>query len=1029
MNFKRTNILAGWIICLIACTVYVMTREATVSFWDCGEFISCAFKLQISHPPGAPLFILLGRLFIILFGGTPQTAALKVNLLSSLSSGFTIMFLFWSITHLARKIVVKGTEPITTEKAILILASGAVGALAFTFSDSFWFSAVEGIVFGVSPLFIAMAFWAILKWEDEADQPHADRWIVLIAYLIGLSIGVHLLSLLSIPAVVMMYYFRRYKVTRNGTIIAFLIACAITGVVQKVVIQDTVKLLGKFELFFVNGLHLPFNSGSYFCLVLYAAVIFFGIRWARRKGHYFVQLALHCIAFIFIGYSTYMVILIRANANPAINMQNVNNPMTLVAYLDRSQYGTWPILYGPDFTAKPTGTETVGDVYWKDEENGRYDIVGKKFQLQYNSDDEHLFPRVWDSDNSQGHVDYYRQVLGLGPNDKPTFGDNVNYFLRYQLNWMYWRYFMWNFAGRQNDLQGLGNVRDGNWISGIPFLDNWRLGDQSKLPDSLKHNKAHNRLFMLPLLLGLFGFFFLYNRDRRYALVTFLLFFFTGLAIILYLNQALPQPRERDYSYVGSFYAFAIFIGLGVLSVAQFIKQRIIKNGAASAVVAGLVCLIAVPLLMSCQEWDDHDRHQKTLARDIAKDYLSSCAKNAILFTGGDNDTYPLWYAQEVEGFRPDIRIIITTLLGTDWFINQLRYKMNESAPIDMTWTKDKYLGTKRDYLYYYPGNIPQDKYFKLLDVMNFIDNSDESTKITIPGESGPMNYVPTNNFILPVNKDSVLANGTVPVKDSANIVPEVRWTDKKQVFMKNDLAELDIIAANAWKRPIYFTSPMNSEGLDSYVETDGLTYRLVPYQTKQNNIMPGLGIVNTDLMYKIVMDSFAFGGAQTPGTYFDEPNRRELLLIRGAIARLGIALAAENKKDSAIQVLNYGDKMLLQQNFPYGMVSASNMHDYTSLQYAYAYFLAGDSTKGTEVANDIIADCQQQISYYESLSADQLSPDLQSDERSCQYLVGQLQSMQQQFGGSANRMPDQMNALDSAARKAIERDMPKKHK
>lgn len=997
MNFKKTNDVTGWIICAVACTVYILTREATVSFWDCGEFISCAYKLQISHPPGAPLFIMLGRLFIILFGDNPHTAALHVNLLSSVSSGVTIMFLFWSITQLGRRLIVHRGESLSTEQGIAIIAAGAVGALAFTFSDSFWFSAVEGIVFGVSPLFIAIGFWAILKWESEADEPRADRWIVLIAYLIGLSIGVHLLSLLCIPAVVMTYYFRRYRVSVKGTILAFILACLITGIVQKILIQDSIKLIGAFELLFVNGLGLPFNTGSYFCIVLYVGIIIWVLYWAKKHGKYFLRLSFLCIAFILVGYSSFLMILIRANAQPAINMQDVSNPMKLVSYLDRTQYGTWPLLSGPDFTAKPTGQKVTGNIYSKNEQDGRYDVVGKKYELTYDPADVHLFPRVWDDDNSQGHVDFYKQVLGLPAGAKPTFGDNVYYFLHYQFYWMYFRYFLWNFVGRQNDLQGYGNVRDGNWISGVPFIDNWRLGDQRKLPESLTHNKARNKLYFLPLILGLFGMFFQFKRNRRHGIVVLLLFFFTGIAIILYLNQPLPQPRERDYSYVGSFYAFAIWIGLGVLSVYAFLKRSIIPNGKLSAIIAGTVCLLAVPLLMSCQEWDDHDRHQKTLARDIAEDYLNSCDKNTILFTGGDNDTYPLWYAQEVEGVRPDIRIIITTLLGTDWLIRQLTTKVNESDPIPMAWKPDKYVGSRRDYLYYFPGKVSQDKYFNLGDVMNFIDSDDPQAKITLQqGEAE--NYLPTQNFILPVDKARVLQNGSVPPSDSALVVPEIRFTDKKDAFMKNDLAELQILAANHWKRPIYFTNPALSQGLDDYLEMDGLTYRLVPYLKVNDTSDETMDNVNTDKMYEVLMHHFKFGGAQTPGTYFDEANRRELLSIRSAFQRLGVSLAQEGKKDSALAVLNYGDSHLLRQNFPYAMVSAQNIEDYTSAQYAYAYYLAGDYAKGKAIGEAVMADCNQQLAYDGSLSSEELSPDLQKEANTARYLIGQLSFLEKKY-------------------------------
>lgn len=1000
MNFRKANNITGWVICLIACTVYLLTREATVSFWDCGEFIPCAYKLQISHPPGAPLFILLGRLFIILLGSDPHNAAVHVNTLSSMSSGFTILFLFWTITRLAKKLVLQGKNEasLTVQQGVAILFAGAVGALAFTFSDSFWFSAVEGIVFGVSPLFISVAFWAILKWEEVADQPYGDRWIILIAYLIGLSIGVHLLSLLSIPAVIMTIYFRRYPYTRRKTLLAFVLACAITGIIQILVIQDTVKLIGWFDLFFVNSLGLPFNSGSYTCIALIAALVIIGLRWARRHGKYYLHLGILAFAFILVGYSTYFVILIRANAYPAINMQNVTNPMKLVSYLDRSQYGSWPLLYGPDFTAQPIGTKDTGPVYEKDTITGKYKVVGNKLKLLYNSGDEHILPRLWDNDNSQKHVDFYRDQLGLANGEKPSFGDGIYYFLHDQLWWMYFRYFLWNYAGRQNDIQGVypQNVRDGNWISGIPFLDNLRLGDQSKMPESLKNNKAHNRLFLLPLLLGIVGLLYQYNRRRKDALVVFLLFFFTGIAIVIYLNQAFPQPRERDYSYVGSFYAFAIWIGLGTLGVYNFLYKKL-KQHPACVWLGGIICLVAVPLLMAFQEWDDHDRSQKTLARDIAADYLNSCAPNAIVFTGGDNDTYPLWYAQEVEGVRPDVRVAITTLLGTDWFINDLRRKVNQSDPVPFLWSPDKYEGDNRNYIYYNsPANIPKDKYFNLTDVLNFTGSDDQKNKLQL--QSGEwVNYMPTQNFFLPVDKSLVLQNGTVPAQDSSLVEPQVAFVAQKDAFMKNDLAELNIIAASQWKRPIYFTSPFISLGLNDYLQTDGLTYRLVPVRKEDTSGMLQTGNTNLSQMYDNLMTKFAFGGAEKPGTYFDEPNRRELLTLRSAYMQLSIGLSNAGRKDSALKVLRYADDHILESNFPYGLTSPQNLNDYTAAQVVYAYYLAGDSTRAGEIADKIITDCNQQIAFYTSLGS-RLSADLAQDQKNATYIIGQLQQMKQHF-------------------------------
>ncbi len=1002
MSFKKINNLAGWIVCAIACAVFIMTREATVSFWDCGEFTPCAYKLQISHAPGAPLFILLGRIFIIFFSGSWNAtvanahAAVQVNLLSATASGFTILFLFWTITHFAKKLIVqKGVEP-TLEQTIAIIGAGVVGGLAFAFSDSFWFSAVEAIVFGVSPLFIAVTFWAILKWQEQADMPGSDRWIVFLSYIIGLSIGVHLLSLLSIPAIVMTYYFKRFKYTRWGMIWAFLLACVLTGVVQVIIIQYSIKLMGAFELMFVNDFGLPFNSGCFFFIVLLAALIVWGIRYAVKKGKRYLQLGLYCFAFILLGYSSYAVILIRANAGVSVNMQNVNNPIELVAYLDRSQYGEWPVLSGADFTARPINTDETGNIYYKDLTTGKYEIVGKKYKLVYDAADIHWFPRCWDSDNTQGHVDYYKSYLNLADGEAPSVGDNFKWLMGYQFNWMYWRYFMWNFAGRQNDLQGSGNVRDGNWITGIGFYDNLRLGDQSKLPDTLKHNKARTTLFMLPLLLGVLGLIFQYQKEKSDALVVFLLFFFTGIAIILYLNQAGLQPRERDYSYVGSFYAFAIYIGLGVLFVYDFLKKQKLSGIVASGLATG-ACILAVPVLMACQEWKAHDRSMKTLARDAASDYLNSCAPNAVLFTGGDNDTYPLWYAQEVEQIRPDVRVIVTSLLSTDWLINQLRSKVNESAPIPISWTPDKYLGENRNFVQYLDnGKVAKGASMSLSDAMDFIGDD----KNQLPSQSGgTMPYFPTHNFYIPVDKQEVLANGTVALADSAKILDRLDFTFPGNMLYKNDLIEYNIIAASKWKRPIYFSQPYGL-GLNGFLQDDGLAFRLVPMKAGQTGLM-----MNTDTTYRNLMEKFKFGGAEKPDVYFDENGRRVLLSIRNSFANLGSLLATRGDqaaKDSALKVLNKSYENINPTTLPFGLVTGAtggsdNSYDYSSLRYAYAFFLAGDTVKGNLIADAVSRDCRQQVDYYNSLSEDevaQFSQDLQSAKQ----LISQVQMLKQQF-------------------------------
>ncbi|NSL85539.1 DUF2723 domain-containing protein [Chitinophaga sp. Mgbs1] len=1053
MNFKRTNNIVGWVICIIACFVYIMTMEATGSLWDCGEFISSAYKVQVPHPPGAPLFVLLGRLFSMFL--SPSQAALGVNTMTALASGFTILFLFWTITHFARRLMVKAGEEISREKMIAIMGAGAVGALAYTFSDSFWFSAVEGEVYGMSSFFTAIVFWAILKWEHEADEPYADRWIVLIAYLLGLSIGVHLLNLLTIPAMVMVYYFRRFKVTGWGTFWAFLIGCALTGMIQKYLIQDTVKASGYMDVLFVNNLGMGYFSGFIFYfaaiiailvlgyrkpklglyapLIVIASVIlvpayndasggtvfvkillagFFlliptilktlGVKLNPGKTLHFSRLTILFVLFTLLGYSTYITTMVRSTANPSVDMYNVDNPISLVGYLGREQYGDFPLVYGQVFTARPEKYNEGGNIYARGAK--KYEVAGKKMEPVYAKEDMMLFPRVWDASNDQGHADFYRTWLGLEQNEKPSFGDNIKFFLQYQMNFMYFRYFMWNFAGKQNDTQGYGNVRDGNWISGIPFIDNFIYGDQSMMPDSLKDNKAHNRLFFLPFILGIIGFFFQYNHHRKDTLIVSLLFFFTGIAIVLYLNQPGNQPRERDYAYVGSFYAFAIWIGLGVLGVYNFLLKK--TKSALSPVLATALCLLAVPVLMAAQEWDDHNRSTKTIARDIAKDYLESCQPNAILFTVGDNDTYPLWYAQEVEGIRPDIRVINLSLLGVDWYIDQQRRMVNQSPGVPMSWTADKYQGENRNFIRFFdPGNIPADKYFNLKDIMDFMGSDDPNNKVNTQ-DGGSENFLPTRQLFIPVNKDEVVKYGVVSAKDSARILPQVPIKISKSYLLKNDLAVYDIIATNNWKRPIYFTSPTDL-GLNDYLQTDGLAYHLVPLPKPTATDPLNMDInANVGVMYDNLMTKFAFGGAQTAGTYFDEPNRKMLLYLRQAFTRLSVAMTqGGTSKDSALRVLQHMDQNIKEVNFPYAMTTPGNMHNYTSLQTVYAYYLAGDTKKGDELSDKIIRDCEQQLRYYKSLPASRLTSDLQRDGQTAEQFIAWLQHMKTDFGsGATNR-------------------------
>ncbi len=960
MDFKKINNWTGWLVTLIACTVYIMTSEAASSFWDCGEFISSAYKLQIPHPPGAPMFVLLGRVFIILFGDNPLTAAKAVNTMSALASGFTILFLFWTITHFAKRIVVKqtGTEPVGYQ-ILAIMGAGIVGALAYTFSDSFWYSAVEGEVYALSSFFTALVFWAILKWEHKADQPGADKWIIFIFYMMGLSIGVHLLNILTIPAIVMVYYFRQYKPTITGGLVAFLVGVVITGFIQVVLIQYTIKWAGAFDVNFVNSMGLPFFSGFIFFFVLLAAILTWGIYYANKKGLYFLKLGVWSMIFMLLGYTTYITTMIRSNADPSVDMYNVDNPVTLVGYLGREQYGDWPILFGPDYVDKVDNIEN-GDQYVKAPTN--YELAGKNYKRDWSSaPSSHLFPRMWDGENDRGQMDSYKAFAGVVDGEAPTLRDNIKYFTNYQFGFMYLRYFLWNFAGKQNDLQGFGNVRDGNFSTGISFIDNFFFGDQSKLPDAIKNNnKAHNSLFMLPFFLGLFGFLFQYQQNKKDFIVTGLLFFFTGLAIVLYLNQVSLQPRERDYAYVGSFYAFAIWIGLGVLQVIQWLTK--VVNQKTASIIATVVCLLAVPALMAQQEWDDHDRSQKLLPRDLARNYLESCPPNAILFSFGDNDTYPLWYAQEVEGIRPDVRVVVNSLLGSDWYMRELRYKVNESDKFDVIFSEEQVSGNKLNVAYY--NALPEygeTRYHNLDSVLRYVIG-DPSGKYMASTTDGPVNIFPTHKFKVTVNKANAIASGIAKPTDTMVDELLIDFNPNRQYLLKNELAMYAIIATSDFKRPICFTSTQELKelGLDKYVRQTGLSYQLVPVMNQT---------IDAAMAYKNMMTKFSFGNAKNPNVYFDEENRRHLNSMRLAFSQVAQALAIEGKRDSAQQLLRKFDAETNEKNFPYGMTSnRGNQHNYFSYLFLQACYASGELKLANKVSVSLLKDLKQGVAYYKSL-------------------------------------------------------------
>ena len=773
-DFQKKNVVLGWIVFVISATVYLLTLEPTVSFWDCGEFLAASYKLQIGHPPGAPLYLMVARIFS-LFTSNPAKVAHIVNSFSGLISGATIMFMFWTITHLARMLM-PSPQDLKRHEQILVLGSGLAGALAYAFTDTFWFSAVEAEVYAFSSFFTAIVFWAILKWEEEADQPRASRWIVLIAYLMGLSIGVHLLNLLAIPAMVFIFYFRKYQTSRKGFMITLLVAIGILGTIMWGIIPGAPKIAGWFELIAVNGMNLPYNSGLLIFVAVLMAGLAFGIYYTFREKKFLANTILLSITMLLVGYSSYAMIIIRSGANPPMDENNPDNVFSLESYLNRTQYGETPLIYGRYYNAPAIDEKKGQTVVVQDKGKYKEEIPFPAYV--YDNRFKTIFPRMYS--NVPSHVQAYQNWGGtngtpLPVNNngqtqmrkKPSFGDNLRFFFSYQTGFMYFRYFMWNFVGRQNDIQGYGGVVHGNWISGINFLDDMRLGPQEDLPSDLKNNKARNRYYFLPLLLGLLGFIFQYSRGKRGRQdwwVIFLLFIFTGLAIVVYLNQTPFQPRERDYAYVGSFYAFAIWIGLGVLGLYELLSQRIRMKGLHWLVTA---VAMVVPVILIAQNYDDHDRSNRYMARDYARDYLESCAPNAILFTYGDNDTFPLWYVQDVEGVRPDVRICNLSLLGMDWYITEMKSKAYDSAPLPISLKEDTYRMGKRDYI----PVIPRiNKPILLKEAVDVIASDDPRSQLSMQN-GDKLDFLPGNTLYMPVNKQQVLANGTVAPEDASGLL------------------------------------------------------------------------------------------------------------------------------------------------------------------------------------------------------------------------------------------------------------------
>lgn len=978
MDFKKLNNIGGWIVFAIALFTYGSTIEPTTSFWDCGEYIATSYKLEIGHPPGAPTFLLIARVFSMLVA--PDQVAYMVNMMSALSSALTILFLFWTITYLAKKMV-KGE--MNTGNTIAVLGSSALGSLAFTFSDTFWFSAVEGEVYAMSSFMTALVFWAILKWESIADEPHSNRWIIFIWFIIGISIGVHLLNLLAIPAIMFVYYFKKYTPTTKGMVIAFVTSVVTLGFVQMVLIPQIINIAAKFELLFTNSFGLPFNTGASVLMVLMVAGLTYALMYTQKNGKVLANTLTLSLTVLLMGYMTFAVILIRSNANPPIDENNPENMVNLLSYLNRDQYGSSPLAYGYFFDSPYDNSKPYKDgkpVYYPSEKTGRYEIADdKKNSLpNYAKEFNMLFPRMWSAKGNhksaykawtdfEGKPINYRTVQGETKTIyKPTFGENMRYFVNYQLWWMWGRYFAWNFIGRQNDIQGhhidAGSLMHGNMMSGIDAIDSMYLGNMDNYPTDLSKNRAMNLYFFLPFLLGLLGLYFQSKFDQNNALVVFLLFLFTGIAIAVFLNMYPYQPRERDYAFVGSFYAFAIWIGLAVIGAYRALADKM--TGPAIAGGLTVVGLLAAPVLMAVQNWDDHDRSDRYTAREMAKNYLDSCEPNAILFTNGDNDTFPLWYVQEVEGYRTDVRVVNLMLLNTDWYIEQMARKAYDGKGIPISMQKDQYRQGTRDFLNVYPNkSLDQNQAYEIRDIIKYI--TDDKNKAQL-NRTTKANVIPVRKLKISVDKNKVLANGTVTADKADQIVDEITWNVKGNYIMKNELVVWDMLAHFNWDRPIYFSITMGKDsfyGLEQYFQQEGFAFRLVPVKTAASGYRD-FGYVNTDKMYNRLMNQFSWGGYENPDLWMDENNQRFITNIRFTFVRLAEALIAEGKKDKAIEVLNRVSEVAVHDNFSYNG---------SILPIAEAYLKAGNNEAGVELLRKLVENESEYLIYYMDQDSDDM--------------------------------------------------------
>lgn len=987
-QYKLINSITGFIVFAISLWQYTSTLESAGSLWDCGEFVSCVYKLQVAHPPGAPFFMILGRIFTLF---NPENAAYMVNFLSGLMTAGAVLFLFWTITMVAKTLLIKDGEEIDMASTIAIMGAGVVGALASSFSDTMWFSAVEGEVYASSLFFISIVLWSIMKWNEEADEPHGNRWLVFGAFMIGVSIGVHLLSLLVIPVAVLVYYFKKFKPSTVGFIAAFFVGFVLLGIVQIGVIQIAIKMAGGLEYFFVNGLGLPFNIGFVFFWILLIAALVFLIYYAHKIQHADLQLIAVSFLVIFIGFSSYIMVPVRAAANPPINMNNPKDAFSLLSYLNREQYGSRALVKGPLFDAQPIGYKTTGKDYYQDLKTKRYEVKGEKIAYTYNPEDEMFFPRMGPTNDGESASALYQYWTGY--QGKPTFGDNIKYFLHYQLRYMYWRYFMWNFAGRQDDYQGTpGNERmNGDWISGISFIDNMHLGSQDGLPEQILNQKARNKFYLLPLILGLIGLIYMYNKNKNYFVIFGLLFFITGIGLIIYTNQPPREPRERDYALVGSFFAYCLWIGLAVTAIVDFLRSKKIK-GLPVALAVSLLCLF-VPYLMAKEGWDDHNRHGRYMARDFAINYLESCPPNAILFTQGDNDTYPLWYAQEVEGVRTDVRIVNLSLLGVDWYIDFLHRASNKSGPVPFhkEFTSDKYRGNTRDIVQYndQSGLTDPSQYYDLKNIMNFVLSDDPKFKAqTQRGES--VNYLPTTKFKLKVDRAAIEKYNLVPEKYKDKIVDEIVWDLGKGRVIKYDLAVLAMIAAGDWSRPICFANTVEEgyyNGLGKYLIQEGLVLRLIPCRFEENQ--RGYYAMNTDKNYDLVMHKFKYGGLGEREMFVDENSARIMNTLKSVHFGIADDLIRSNKNEEAKNVLEKVKKEFMYVNAPY--YSPNNrFFNILSVQWIDLYYRANAGELAKPIKGLFIKDLKDCLRFY-NLPNDDFAALYGNEKKSAEELVKRM--------------------------------------